>query len=96
MPAFFIADIRIHDPEGYQGYLAGFMEIFERYQGTLRVVSSATAEVIEGDWSPNGLVVMEFPTVEQAKAWLNDPDYVELAKIRKTTAETNLVFVPGL
>ncbi len=49
MTAYFIADIRIHDPEGYQAYLAGFMEIFERHCGALRVISSAEVEVIEGE-----------------------------------------------
>lgn len=96
MPAYFIAEISIHDPDGYQAYLAGFMEIFDRYSGKLKVVSSAKIDIIEGDWAPKGVVLMEFPALEQAKAWKNDPDYIELAKIRKATAETNMVLVEGL
>lgn len=96
MPAYFIADIRIHDPEQYQDYLKGFMEIFDRYGGNLRVVSSAPVEHIEGTWKPESIVLMEFPSLEQAKAWKDDPDYVELAKIRQSTAETQMVLVEGL
>ena len=96
MPVYFIADIRINDPEGYAAYLAGFMDIFTRHQGTLRVVSSSPVTVIEGDWQPSGIVLMEFPTPAHADAWKNDPDYVALAKIRQATAETNLVLVEGL
>lgn len=96
MPAYFIADISIHDPDGYQAYLAGFMDIFDRIGGKLKVVSLAEVDVIEGNWAPKGIVLLEFPTLEKAKAWKNDPDYIELAKIRKATAETNMVLVEGL
>ena len=96
MPAYFIADISIHGPDGYQAYLAGFIDIFDRYSGKLKVVSSAEVDVIEGDWAPKGIALLEFPTLEKAKAWKNNPDYIELAKSRKATAETNLVLVEGL
>ena len=52
MPAYFIADIAIKDPVTYKGYLAGFMEIFDRHGGKLRAVSSAPVHPIEGDWAP--------------------------------------------
>ncbi|GAA6161561.1 DUF1330 domain-containing protein [Ruegeria sp. HU-ET01832] len=96
MPAYFIAQISIHDPEGYQGYLQGFMEIFDRHGGRLLTVSSKPVEVIEGEWEKDGIVLMEFPSMEAAEAWKNDPDYVALAKIRQNTASTNLVLVDGL
>ncbi len=96
MPAYFIAQISIHDPEGYQGYLQGFLEIFDRHGGRLLTVSSKPVEVIEGEWEKDGIVLMEFPSMEAAEAWKNDPDYVALAKIRQNTASTNLVLVDGL
>ncbi len=96
MPAYFIAQISIHDPEGYQGYLQGFLEIFNRHGGRLLTVSSKPVEVIEGEWEKDGIVLMEFPSMEAAEAWKNDPDYVALAKIRQNTASTNLVLVDGL
>ena len=92
MPAFFIADIRINDPEGYQAYLAGFMEIFERHGGNLRVVSSAPVEVIEGTWTPSGLVVLEFPTLAQAKAWWEEHQGLFATVAGVITA----VFLPAL
>lgn len=95
MPAYFIAQISVHDQELYQNYLAGFMPIFERYGGRLLVTSAKTPEIIEGDWPSSKLVVMEFPDLENAKAWLHDPDYKALAQHRYRSAETNLILVEG-
>ncbi len=39
---------------------------------------------------------MEFPTLDAAKVWKDDPDYIELAKIRHKTATANMVLVEGL
>ncbi|WP_171227892.1 DUF1330 domain-containing protein [Ruegeria sp. HKCCA4008] len=96
MAAYFIAQIDIDDPDGYQDYLAGFMPIFDRHKGRLLTVSSKPVERIEGDWHEGGIVLMEFPDLAAAKAWKDDPDYIELAKIRQATASTNLVLVEGL
>ncbi|MEX0286430.1 MAG: DUF1330 domain-containing protein [Paracoccaceae bacterium] len=96
MPAYFIAQIQIDDPDGYQGYLAGFMPIFERHGGRLLTVSSKPLDIIEGEWVHDGVVLMEFPSLDAARAWKDDPDYVALAEIRKRTARTNMVLVEGL
>ena len=96
MPAYFIADITIKEPEKYKEYLAGFMEIFERHGGVLKAVSSAPVEAVEGDWSPSGIVLMEFPTLSDAKAWKDDPDYIALAQIRHASADTKMILVEGL
>ncbi|WP_170422735.1 DUF1330 domain-containing protein [Ruegeria arenilitoris] len=96
MAAYFIAQISIHDPDGYQKYLEGFMPVFDRHGGRLLTVSSKPVELIEGTWAENGIVLMEFPSIEAAKAWKDDPDYIELAKIRHRTATANMVLVEGL
>lgn len=96
MPAYFIAQVHIHDPDGYQDYLKGFMPIFERHGGRLLTVSSKPVDRIEGTWPEGGVVLMEFPDMAAARAWKDDPDYVELARIRQATATTNMILVEGL
>lgn len=96
MPAFFIAQIRIEDPEVYRDYLAGFMPIFERHGGRLLVTSAKPVERLEGTWPEGGVVVMEFPDLDSARAWKNDPDYIALAAIRQRSANTNMVLVEGI
>ena len=49
MPAYFVAQIRIENPETYRDYLAGFMEIFERHDGKLLVTSARELEIVEGE-----------------------------------------------
>jgi uncharacterized protein (DUF1330 family) len=53
-------------------------------------------EVLEGSWSPSHLVVLEFPTVENAKEWLESPEYREARALRHSTAKTNAVVVQGV
>lgn len=96
MPAYFVAQIEIFDADGYKKYLAGFMPIFERYGGKLLATTAKETEVIEGNWAHPRTVLMEFPTLEVAKRWLNDPEYQALAEIRKRTANTNMALFEGI
>ncbi len=96
MSAYMIAQIRIDDPEIYKRYLAGFMEIFQRYGGELLVTSSAETEVLEGSWALPRTVIMRFPDRDSALAWHSDPDYRALAEHRHRSAAANLVLVEGL
>ena len=96
MPAYVIGQLNIHDPKAYQAYLNGFMPSFQRHGGELLATSRAEIEILEGSWAMPRTVIMRFPSVDNARAWHDDPDYVELAKIRHQTASTNLVVVDGI
>jgi uncharacterized protein (DUF1330 family) len=96
MPAYVVGQLDIHDPETYQAYLDGFMPSFRRHGGELLATSSAKTEVLEGAWALPRTVIMRFPSIDDAKAWHADPDYVELAGIRHRTASANLVVVDGI
>ena len=96
MPAYVIGQLDIHDPEAYQEYLAGFFPSFERHGGELLATSKSETVVLEGTWSLPRTVLMRFPSIEAARAWHTDPEYVELAKIRHRTARANLVIVDGI
>lgn len=94
MAAFVIAQIRIDEPEGYKEYLEGFIPIFESYGGRILATARDT-DVVEGAWAYPRTVVMEFPTLGDAYAWLDDPEYQALTPIRQRTARTNMVVVDG-
>ncbi len=96
MPAYVIGQIEIRNSEEYREYLDGFMPSFQRHGGELLATSSAETEVLEGDWALPRTVVLRFPSVEDAKAWHSDPDYVALSRIRRSAARTNLVLVDGV
>ena len=96
MPAYVVGQLEIHNPDAYQAYLDGFMPSFERHGGELLATSFSETGVLEGSWSFPRTVLMRFPTVDDAKSWYTDPEYVELAKIRRRNASTNLVVVQGI
>ena len=75
MSAYMIAQIKVNDPEEYAKYLAGFDPIFARYGGELLATSKFETQVIEGEWAYPRTVIMKFPSLEQARAWHDDPDY---------------------
>ncbi|MFP6731217.1 MAG: DUF1330 domain-containing protein [Alphaproteobacteria bacterium] len=96
MSAYMIAQIQIDDPDEYQKYLAGFLPIFERYDGKLLVTTKSETEVIEGEWSFPLTVIMKFPSMDHAHRWHDDPDYQALAQHRWRSSQANLVLVEGL
>ena len=52
-------------------------------------------EVLEGDWKPKRIVVLEFESMQRAKDWLNCEEYSEPRKMRHRTAKTNMLLVDG-
>jgi uncharacterized protein (DUF1330 family) len=95
MPAYVIADVDVHDSAGYEAYRQQVPAIIARYGGRYIARGGAT-EVLEGDWSPKGCVLIEFPGMAQLKAWWSSPEYRPLRAIRERTARSNLVATEGL
>lgn len=61
------------------------------------LVRGGTRESLEGSGKlPVNIVVLEFPSMEKAKAWYNDPDYAPLIKLRQSGCDTELVLVEGV
>jgi uncharacterized protein (DUF1330 family) len=95
MPAYVIVEIDIVDPAGYEEYkkLAG--ATVDKYGGKY-VVRGGKTEVLEGDWKPKRIVVLQFDSVQHAKDWLNSEEYREPRKMRHRTARTNMILVEGM
>ncbi|MBV9391790.1 MAG: DUF1330 domain-containing protein [Verrucomicrobia bacterium] len=65
----------------------------KKFGGRFLVRGGAT-EVLEGEWSP-ALVVIEFPSVEQARRWYSSEDYRPAREIRQRAADNELLIVEG-
>ena len=94
MPAYVIAQVEVTDPETFARYGAQVPATLEPYGGRYLVRGGAT-QAIEGDWAPPRLVVLEFPTMDQAKKWYDSEAYKPLIALRQQSAKTNLSFVEG-
>ncbi|MBO9368500.1 MAG: DUF1330 domain-containing protein [Chloroflexi bacterium] len=95
MPAYVIADIEITDAELYKEYVKLAPAAVALYGGRYLARGGHT-EVLEGDWQPRRLVILEFESVEKAKAWLNSPEYAPARALRQRSARSNLVVIEGV
>jgi len=96
MPAYFLVDVlEITDEAKMEEYRAGVFGTVEQYGGSYRVLGGPF-EVVEGFWTPTFPVLIEFPTLEKAKAWYNSDEYRPLRKLRGEGTKSNGVFLPGL
>jgi uncharacterized protein (DUF1330 family) len=91
---YVIADIEVTEPGEYEEYkrLAGAS--VQQYGGRY-AVRGGRVERLEGEWSPRRFVMLEFPTIEQARTWYDSPEYREARAIRERTAKSNIVMVEG-
>jgi uncharacterized protein (DUF1330 family) len=92
--AYLVGDIEVTDPDTYAKYAAGVPDTVAAYGGRY-LVRGALGEVFEGSWSPKRLVVLEFESMDRAKAWYNSPEYAELKKLRQSASKGNLIFAEG-
>ncbi len=90
MSTYLIADITMRDPEGYKEYAAKVPSLIEKHGGKY-LVRGGTTEVLEGDWVPARLIVIEFPDRRAALSFYNDPVYEPLKKLRLSTSCGNLI-----
>jgi uncharacterized protein (DUF1330 family) len=94
MTAYVIVDIEVLDPAGYEEYKKLAPAAVKLFGGKY-LARGGPNETLEGDWRANRLVILEFPTIEQAKAWLNSPEYTPARALRHKYAKTNMVVVEG-
>lgn len=95
MPAFVIVEIKIHDQDLYRSYTLLTPETIASYGGEF-VVRGGETITLEGDWQPERLVVLKFPSVEIAQEWWNSEAYDEPKKIRQKAATTKMIIAAGI
>jgi uncharacterized protein (DUF1330 family) len=95
MVAYLIADVEIIDGVGYEEYRRRVPATIAAYGGRY-LARGGTTEKLEGTWSPERCVILEFPSMTQFKAWWTSPEYLPLRAIRERTARSNLVVTEGL
>lgn len=95
MRAYVLVDVTVEDPERYARYRELTPPSIAAYGGRF-LVRGGTTETLEGSWSPNRMVVVEFPSVEQARAWWNSPEYAPARALRQASARTEMILVEGV
>ena len=96
-PAYLIVEMDISDPERYRQYMAEAPALVKAYGGEY-LVRGGRHETLEGQWQPQRLALLRFPSYEQAKAFYDNSDYVPRVKPLRDGATSffDMVLVEGV
>ncbi len=95
MSAFIIVDTKVSNPEAYEEYKKLAKPIAEKYGGNYRA-RGGELDIIETElWAPTRVVIVEFPDMASARAFIDSEEYAAVKKIRHDNAECTLFIVDG-
>ena len=94
MAAYVFGTSEITDPVGMEEYRNRVGPVIERYGG--RFLAACGPEVREGDLRPHIAVIIEFPSLDQARTWYEAADYQELKAVRQRSTRGITLFLDGL
>jgi len=95
MVAYVINDMDVTDPALLDEYKKLSPPTVAQYGGRFLARGGRT-ETLEGDWTPRRLVILEFPDYEQAKAWVDSPEYAPARRLRQKASRSNIVLIEGV
>lgn len=81
MAAYVLGNVDVHDLEAYREYTNQVPATLAPFQGRF-VIRAGANETIEGEWNPARIVLIEFPSMELARAWYASPAYQAILPIR--------------
>ncbi len=95
MPAYIVVEVNVHNPVEYEDYKKLTPGSLQNFQGKF-IVRGGKTETLEGDWSPQRFVMIEFPTLALAKAWWASEEYASAKALRQRTAHSKMIVVEGV
>jgi uncharacterized protein (DUF1330 family) len=95
MPAYVVIETQIDDPEQYERYKAASPAAVASGGGRF-LARGGELDVLEGEWQPSRLVILEFPDLGAARRWYDSETYREARTLREGAARLNMVAVAGL
>ena len=94
MVAYVINDMEVTDPQLLEDYKKLSPATVAKYGGRF-LARGGRLETVEGNWAPKRLVILEFPSFAQAKAWVDSPEYAPAKQLRRQASNSNIVIVEG-
>ncbi|MEM7293091.1 MAG: DUF1330 domain-containing protein [Pseudomonadota bacterium] len=95
MAAYVIVDVEVTDPERYEEYKAMVPPTLAAYGGKF-LVRGGDIDHIEPGFEFNRIVILEFESVDRARAWHDSPEYAEALALRKATTNSRMMVVEGV
>ena len=95
MAYYMVADMNITDRELFAEFAETVPATVQQYGGRY-LIRGGRSEVAQGDWSPDRLVVIEFDSEDQAKAWYDSPEYESPKQTLARCSNSNFIFIEGV
>ena len=92
--AYIIANVTVTNPEQYEEYKK-LSSIAMKAHGAEVCIRGGKVEVLEGDWTPSRMVMLKFPSMEQARAFNDSVEYSAARRAREGAAAMRMIVVEG-
>lgn len=94
MPVYMIIDSKVKNSEHYQQYISKVSKIVAQYGGRYLARGSQITP-ITGDWRPERIILLEFPSEGNIREWLSSAEYQAITSLRESGADTRAVIIQG-
>jgi uncharacterized protein (DUF1330 family) len=94
MAAYVIADVEVTDPAKYEGYKKLTPDAIAKHGGRF-IARGGQIATLEGNWRPGRVVIIEFPTFEQARNFYTSVEYTAARRARAGAATMKMIVVDG-
>ncbi|WKB53995.1 DUF1330 domain-containing protein [Eleftheria terrae] len=95
MSAYIIVDVTVTNEEQYADYRKWSTLAIQAHEAEV-LVRGGRIEVLEGAWQPTRIVVLKFPTADQARAFYDSQEYRRARTARENAADMRMVLVEGV
>jgi uncharacterized protein (DUF1330 family) len=95
MKGYVIGEIEVTDQKPYDEYRGQVLATIEKHGGRF-LARGGKVEPLEGGWSPKRVVLLEFPSFDQARKWYRSPEYAPLITLRQKGSKGKLILVEGV
>ena len=95
MKAYLVAEVTVTDQEAYESYKKGVPATVAAFGGRF-IVRGGKMETLEGTWTPQRLVILEFPDMAKLREWYDSSEYRPLLELRQRSALSNVVAIEGI
>jgi uncharacterized protein (DUF1330 family) len=95
MAAYFISDASVKNAEALGMFRARAAASISRYGGRY-IARSSSVQTVEGTWTPNVIIIIEFPDLERAKTWYRSAEYASALAVRDDAITRDMILVEGM
>ena len=95
MSAYVIVEVNVTDAQLFAEYAKGVPATIAAYGGKY-LVRGGAVDAKEGGWTPKRVVVLDCPSMDQARKWYHSTEYGPLLGMRLKAAHSKLFLVEGL